>query len=152
MANVISSINTKLYKTAIASANEIGNVSDITGPGFSRDVIDTTNHSTANSFKENIVTRWDGNEVSFQIFWDPQDTNHQHFTTELTTSAAGDDPNTYVLRFPSNTGSTQFGSIEFTAHVTSFATSFPVEGAVTAAVTLRVTGEPSITANDTTTP
>jgi len=152
MSDTISSINTKLYLTSIASANEIGGVLDISGPGFSRDVIDTTNHSTSSQFKENIVSRWDGGEVTFDLNWDPRDSNHQHFTNEITSSPAADDPNTYVLRFPSETDASTFASITFTAHVTNFQPALPVEGVVRASITLRVTGAPTFNANDTTTP
>jgi len=150
-ADTVSSIGTKFYHTALDAANEIGGILDISGPSFSRDVLDTTNHSSPEDFKESIVTRWDGNEVTFDLQWRAGNTNHQFLTNQITTSVAADDPKTYVLRFPAAKAQAQWCTITFTAHLSNFATGLPVEGVVTASVTLRVTGKPVINYNDTTT-
>lgn len=152
MSDTVSSIGTKIYHTALAAANEIAGVLDINGPGFSRDVIDTTNHSSPAGFKENLVARWDGNEVTFDLQWHAGDTNHQFLSNQVTTSQAADDPKTFVLRFPGAKAQAQWVTITFTAHVSSFAVGLPVEGVVTASVTLRVTGAPTINYNDPATP
>lgn len=150
--NTISSIGTKIYHTAIAAANEIGNVLDISGPAFSRDVIDTTSHSSPADYKENIVGRWDGGEIAFDIQYDPQNANHQWLVNQLTNSSAADAPKTYFLRFPSALSQADFASIEFTAFLTGFNVNGPVEGVTTASITLRVTGKPTITEDDPTDP
>lgn len=151
-ADTVSSIGTKLYHTALAADNEIAGVLDISGPGFGRDVLDVTNHSSPDDFKESLVTRWDPNEVSFDMQWRAGNTNHQFLTNQITTSVAADDPKTYVLRMPGAKAQAQWCTITFTAHLSNFAVGLPVEGVVTASVTLRVTGKPFINYNDTTTP
>lgn len=148
----ISSIGTKFYHTALAAANEIGNVLDISGPGFSRDTIDSTSHSSPDDYKESIVGRWDGGEVTFDMQWDPLNTNHQFLTNQITNSAAADSPKTYVLRLPANEAQANWTSITFTAFLTSFTPGEPVEGLSTASITLKITGKPVIVYDDTTTP
>ena len=150
--NTLSSIGISFYHTAIAAANEVGNVMDVSGPNFARDVIDATSHSSPDDFKESIVGRWDGGEMTFDIEWDPQNTNHQFLVNQVTTSPAADDPKTYFLRFPSAPAKASFGSIEFKAHLVGFAPLGPVEGKLAASITLKVTGKPTITAVDATVP
>jgi len=152
MPNTLSSIGAKLYHTSLAAANEIGNVLDISGPGFSRDTIDTTSHSSPEDFKEKIATRWDAGEITFPLQWDPLDVNHQFLTDQIVTSPAADDPKTYVLRFPSAPAKASYATITFTAHLTNFGDAIPVEGVLQADITLEVTGKPTINYNDPTTP
>ena len=152
MPNTISSIGAQLYHTSLATANLIGNVLDVTGPGFSRDTIDTTSHSSPDDFKEKMVTRWDAGDLTFDLQWDPEDANHQFLTDMITTSAAADDPKTYVLRVPSAPAQASWMTITFTAHLTNFGDSIPVEGVLQASVTLEITGAPTINTNDPATP
>ena len=149
MSDAISSIGSKLYRGTLVVANELPNLKDISGPSFSRATIDTTSHSTPGGYKDKIVERWDGNEVTFDLNFDPANARHNDVIGDLTTSVAADDPDTYWLAFPGARGQTQWASIEFRAFLTSFDVSLPVEGVVMASVTLTVTGAPTYTANDT---
>ena len=131
MSDAISSIGSKLYRGTLVVANELPNLKDISGPSFSRATIDTTSHSTPGGYKDKIVERWDGNEVTFDLNFDPANARHND-----------------ICRAPAR-GQTQWASIEFRAFLTSFDLSLPVEGVVMASVTLTVTGAPTYTANDT---
>ena len=151
-AQTISSIGTKLYWDSIAAANEIGNVGDIQGPGFSRDVIDVTTHSSPGDYKEKIVTRWDAGNLTFDLNFDMQDPQHKKFTNELKNGQAADDPKTLVLRAPSDKAQAAFYSVTMSAFLISFELGEPVEGVIKASLVIAITGKPTIVENDTTVP
>lgn len=155
MANTLSSIGTKLFRVAdpaaspIPATEELGNVMDISGPSFSRGTIDTTSHSTPNSYKTYIVERWDPGELTFDLQFDPLDTVHSLMIGDLTTSVAADDPDDYILRFPNAKAQAGFATITFKGFLTSFDISEPVEGISMASVTIKASGAPTYNANDT---
>lgn len=119
------------------SFTTIGNVSSIDGPGITVDVVDVTTHSNANAWRKKLATLIDAGQLSFDLFWDPDDVTHNASVGTL-----GDIVNrirqTFRVEFP--VGPTNRPYFEFSGYYTSHSFSFPVDGVITAKVTVTIDG------------
>jgi predicted secreted protein len=129
--------------TGVGSANVIiGNVTSISGPGASSDLIDITNHNSTTRYREFIGGMNDGGEVTASINYDPamasnsgahaDSKGHNRLLADVATGAE----DTYQIVFPD--ASSHF--CEFPGTVTSVSLSSPVDGVHTMDMTIKVVG------------
>lgn len=114
----------------------IAQVTNITGPGLSADVVDVTAHDSPSGFREFVATLVDSGEVSFELVFDPDHATHIALRTDETSRLLRN----FQLIFPDATN-TQW---DFAAFVTNFEPSAPVDGALTASLTVKLTGVPTL--------
>ena len=116
----------------------VANVSSITGLGLSAMVQDVTSHSTAVPWREKITTLLDAGDLSFDIFFIPNDTGHKALLAVFTGRTLKD----WRLVFP-DTNATKW---LFQAYISKFSMSAPVDGVIKAAITFSATGQPTFPA------
>ena len=110
----------------------IAEVMDISGPEFTRDTEEVTNHSSTGGYKEYIATLKDAGNVSFDL----------NFTNAATQLALATDFENGTVRnfkivFPLPTGNT---TLSFAGIVTSLGIAAPVQGILRRGVQIQVTG------------
>ena len=110
----------------------IAEVMDISGPEFTRDTEEVTNHSSTGGYKEYIATLKDAGNVSFDL----------NFTNAATQLALATDFENGTVRnfkivFPLPTGNTTLG---FAGIVTNLGLDAPVQGILRRGVEIQVTG------------
>ncbi len=115
----------------------IAEVLDISGPGLSVSVEETTNHDSG-GWRERTPTLKDGGEVTFDINYYSATTQDQIETDMLALTKRN-----WKLVFPLPASGTDTRA--FAAYVTGFEPSAPVEGVLKASVTLSITGAVSKT-------
>lgn len=112
----------------------IAEVKDISGPSWTVDTEEVTNHSTVGGYKEYIPTLLDGGDVTFDLnFYN--DTTHAALWTDM----AARTRRTFQVVFPYSGTNT----VTFKAYVTEIGHEAPVQGVLTRSVTLKVTGAPT---------
>lgn len=111
---------------------EIGNVTNITGPGLALETKDVTNlgTTTARTFIPGLV---DSGEISIEINWDGSSTQITGLRTDLTSKVARN----FTITFPDSPVTTA----AFTAYVTSFSITTTTEDTITASVAMKITGD-----------
>lgn len=143
MSNAISAFGTLLKigdgATPTETFTTIAEVSNISGPGFSLDTTDVTNHSSPGGWEEAIPTILHAGEVSFDINFVPTDPTHG-FSTGLLHDMVNRIKRNFQLVFP-NAGNTTWS---FAAFVTGFEPAEPVDDKLSASVTLKLTGQPTL--------
>lgn len=113
--------------TALAGITNIG------GPGNSREILDVTAHDSADGYREFLGGVKDPGELSCDVNYDPS--VHDVWLDDLDDS----DPRDYKLTFPDGT----IWAIQ--AFLTSFEPSAPFDDKLTASAGFKVTGKPVIT-------
>lgn len=117
--------------------NTVANVGTITGPGLSLNVVDITSHSTGVPWREKIGTLLDQGDLTFDVYFIPNDAGHQALLAAFVSRATRD----WQLSFPTTPARTVWGLHGF---ISKFSTSEPVDNVVKAALTITGTGEPAI--------
>ena len=120
----------------ISGQADLAQVLNISGPGITRDTIDTTDADATNDWRTRAVSYLDGGEITAEVNYDPDNATHD------TTSASGflafaQDPRTYILSFPDSTPETW----TFSGAVTGVEPSNPHDGTSTVSFTVKVLGE-----------
>lgn len=115
--------------TAIAEST------NISGPGLSRETIDTTSHQSPGQWMEFLGGLKDGGEVSIDINYDPAE--HDTLVADFDATA----PINYQLAWPT-TPETVWG---FPAILTGFEPEGPYDDKLAASLTFKVTGPPVLT-------
>lgn len=110
---------------------EIANVTNIGGPGLSRETLDVTAHDSPNGWREHKGGLKDAGEISLDINFDPS----EHDT--LLADFADDEARNYKLVFPDGT------DWALKAILTGFEASAPHDDKLTASISLKVTGKPN---------
>ena len=130
----ISGVGTLLRRWSGTAWAQFAEVNNINGPGFQRDLIETTHLGTTGGYKTFIAGFRDGGEVSFDANF-----NRDDFEL-LLADFESDDAVDYeiVLNDSENT------SIEFTGLVLNMPLTIPANEKVTMAVTIKVSGAISI--------
>jgi len=108
----------------------IGKIASINGVSVSATAIETTDLDAA--AKTFIAGPYDAGEVTLELRFEPDDTNHNQILTDL---CAGT-PAVYHIEWPDAT-STDY---QFTAFPTNFSPGAAVDGELTCSVTLKATG------------
>ena len=114
--------------TAIARVTNVG------GPGLSRETYDVTAHDTPSNYMHFIGGLVDPGEVSVDVNYAPAD--HDALVADLEDV----DPRNYQLVFP-DPDQTTWG---FAAVMTGFEPSAPYDDKLTATLTFKVSGKPTI--------
>jgi len=112
-------------------------VADISGFGRTSSKIDTSNHNDTTGFETFIMGLKSPGEVSFKVFWDPNDTTHNGAGSTGLWDLAGDQTLRQWRITDNRSASTYFF---FDAYVMSIKLSKPVNGAQSADCTLAISG------------
>jgi predicted secreted protein len=116
----------------------VAEVRSITGPGYTGDTVEVTNHSSVGAFREHIASLLDGGNLTFDMNFIPaeptQDQTNGLMSKYLTRSRTN-------FRLLMRDGS----SLDFQGFVTGMGLTFPVDNVQTASVTIKVTGAPLLT-------
>lgn len=113
----------------------LGDVLDINGPGWSMDVIDTTDQDSSSSYREKIGGLLDAGQVTCTIHWDYTETTHAGLITDFEARTLR---NFQLVSTDSSTTTWTFAAL-----VANIAPGRPLEGKVTADITLDISGQPS---------
>jgi predicted secreted protein len=114
--------------TALAS------VTNISGPGLSRETLDVSAHDSPEQWTEHIGSMKDGGEVSLDLNYDPA--VHDDLVADLD----DDEPRNYRLVFPVSPAVTW----SFAAIMTGFEPSAPYDDKLSATATYKVSGKPTL--------
>lgn len=126
------------YHTGSAYA-AVGDITEITVSGLSREVIDTSALDDSNYFRTYISGRADAGEISFKVNLADSNTAHEALRDQLLNGAVTDSLDLFQVQFPSS-GSTW----SFSGFVTKFDMTFPDGEKITADIVIKISGKPSI--------
>jgi hypothetical protein len=113
----------------------VGNVFTGEGPGEAAEMLDFTDHSSPDGYREFKAGLNDGGEVSGELHFDMDNATHDE-STGLIAELQGRTEKSWRLTFPDNS------TVTFTGIMSQFNPSWPVDGKQTAAFTLKVSGKP----------
>lgn len=116
----------------------ISEVKDISGPGYTRDTIDVTSHSSPDGWEEVLASFKRSGELTYDLNYNPDDPTHNIDTGVFSVLDSVDGKRSFQLVWPDDHG------LQFDALVTGFEPASPVTDARTASVTLKPTGAPTI--------
>lgn len=129
--------------TIDGSYTSLGEISDLTPPSITKDIIETTNHGSTNGVKTYIGGLVDNGEASVTVNYDPEDAAH----TAVRNLAKTAHEATSALKFFKFTFANSGASTEaFQGIVTGFEQSAPIDDKLSATFTIKVTGEVTYTA------
>jgi predicted secreted protein len=130
----LDGFGTKLLRSDMATPTpnfvELAGVSNISGPGISREILDVTAHDSPNAYREFLGGVKDPGEVSVDVNYNPS--VHDVWIDDLDDT----DPRDYEIEFPDGT------VWEFKAFLTSFEPTAPFDDKLTASAAFKVTGKP----------
>ncbi len=118
-----------------ATGTKYVQVTNISGPSLSSDVIDVTSHDSTSAWEEAVVGILRSGEMTLDIAYDPADATHKNAGVGFLAALVARTAVTYTLVF-SDSATTEW---TFSAFVTGFEPSAPVDGALTASVTFKPT-------------
>ncbi|MFA5374128.1 MAG: phage tail tube protein [Candidatus Omnitrophota bacterium] len=133
MTSAVSGFGTDLTWNSVVIAEVI----NVSGPNQSRDMIEVTNHDSANGFKEFIAGLADGGEVTIEGNFKAGDTTGQ---IALHTDFQAGTSRTLLITFPSS-----LGNMSGTAFCTAFEMTFPHDNKIGFSATFKYTGKPTLT-------
>lgn len=136
MADAINAFGTTITRDAV----EIAYVTNIGGPGFSRNTIDATHHKSPAMWAQFIKGIKDGGEVSLDLNFDPANATHNAATGVLADFEDDVNISNWVITFPDTAG-TQWS---FPGIVTGFEPAEPFDDKLSASVTIKVAGQPTL--------
>lgn len=136
MTSGVSAFGTqyKIGGTAVAE------VTSISGPGLSADVIDMTSHDSTTGYREFVQGLKDGGEVSFDIIYVPAGVTHKNASGGLLWYYEQGGTAQHSIVFPDSATTTW----TFDAFVTNFEVGAPIDDKLSASVTIKVTGKPTL--------
>lgn len=111
----------------------LAGISNISGPGVSREVLDVTAHDSPDQYREKRGGVKDPGEVSVDVNYQPA--VHDVWIDDLD----DEDPRDYKVTWPDGT------VWAFAAYLTNFEPSAPFDDKLSATATFSVTGKPVIT-------
>ena len=114
---------------------EIGEITNITPPNLSRDVVDATHMKSPDRWREYISALRDGGEISLELNYVPGSAGD----TALHAAFDDDDAWTAQIVFPDTS------EWECSVFVTNIEASVPNDDKMTTSATLKVTGKPIFT-------
>lgn len=136
MANGISAFGTLLKR----NGTTVAEVTDIGGPGMSREDIDMTHHQSPNRWREFAKGLKDGGEVTFTINYIPTNATHNVATGVLADFANDTTVDTWSLVFPDG-GATTWS---FPGFITDFEPAAPIDDKLAADITIKISGAPTL--------
>lgn len=142
MSNAMAAFGTLLQYEDPGDPGEfitVAEVKDLSGPGMTSDVLDTTSHTSAGAFREKIASLIDAGEVTFSINYVPVDATHDNATGLVSFMRTRVNMN-WQLVWP-DTAETLWA---FPGIVTAFSPGAAVEDLLSADVTITLTGAPTL--------
>ncbi len=131
---VTTGIGTKLYKWSGSSWEALAQITDISGPGASRETIDTTTLDTTGGYRTFIAGLRDSGTVSFTM----------NFTRDayelMKDDFESDDLQDYMIELPDSENTT----FHFQGLVTEMPLTIPTGDKITADVTIQISGQVTI--------
>ncbi|MEV7584388.1 phage tail tube protein [Streptomyces erythrochromogenes] len=112
----------------------LADVTNVSGPGLSRETIDVTSHGSPDAWMEFIGALKDGGEVSLDVNYDPG--NHDALIDDFDDDA----PRNYRIVFPDPDTTTW----AFKAVMTGFEPEAPYDDKLAATISFKVSGKPTI--------
>lgn len=125
---------------AIAGITEIG------GPGFSRDIVDATAHDSPGAFEEVVRTIIRTGELSVTINYNPNHATHSGDPTPATgglgllAKLVSGDLTNFQMEFPTDPAV----EWDFEGYVTGFEPGAPYDDLLSADVTIKLSGQPTL--------
>lgn len=110
----------------------IGEITGISGPGLSRDMIDVTHHTSEDKFREYLGGLSNGGSFSIEGNLTAASNLMSHFSD-------GDNSESWVITTPANTWS-------FTGYVENFEPGAPIDGKLGFTASIKVTSTPTLAA------
>lgn len=119
----------------------IANITNVSGPGISRETLDVTAHDSADSYMEFVGSLIDGGEVSCDLNWDPADESldSANTTEKLLEDFESEDPVDYEIAFPDG------AKFEAPLLITGFEPEAPYDDKLAASLSFQVAGKPTFT-------
>lgn len=122
----------------IVGQTVVTQILSISGPGISRDTIDSTDADAANDWRTFVASYVDGGEVTIELNFDPDDATQKDAANGLLYGFnPSGDPRTYRVTFPDTSPATW----SFTGILTGFEPNNPHDGMSTVSATIKVSGE-----------
>ncbi len=116
------------------SSTTIAEVTDVVGPGYTRDTVEATHTESPNNFKEYLSGLMDAGEVTLELNF-LSDATQEQLLTDLTTTTAV----SYNIVFPTPTASK---TCTFNAFITQWQPSAPIQDVMKLNATFKITGKP----------
>lgn len=105
---------------------------NITGPQFSTEEIDITNHTSGSSYRERLPSFKSGGEVSIDLLYNPSDTQHEGLFTDFENRTLRN----FKMVLP-DVGNCEY---DFAAYVMGLEVQAPIDNALMLGVKLVITG------------
>ena len=120
----------------------VAEVTTLTGPNFTRETIDVTNHSSANGHREHLGSLKDSGDVSFWVKWPP----------DLNSAGGHGVSNGLLLDYSEGTvrnwkvkwNDASDTTFAFAGVITSMSTAAPIDGVLSADLTIKITSKPTL--------
>lgn len=133
MSNAMSGVGTVIQKWSASSQwLAIAEVTNISGPGFTRDLIEVTSLDSTGGWREFIPGFRDGNNVVLSMNYTRASLD------EFLADFESDEVQNYEIILPDDT------SIEFEGFVQEFPLTIPTDAQITMEVTIKITGAPTV--------
>lgn len=134
MSSSVSGFGTQL----VWNTEDVAEVTNIDGPNESRDMLDVTNHDSADGFREFIAGLADGGEIGIEGNFKASDSNGQ---IAMHTDFQGGTSRAWQITFPSSLGNMAGNGILSAFKVGNY----PVDGKIPFSGTIKITGKPALT-------
>lgn len=112
----------------------VAEVTNLSGPGMSRDTVDVTHMGTPDAFREFIAGLADPGEITLDVNFLPADSSHGDMLNDFNNRVVRN----YRLIWP-HTGNPQW---QITGVMTGFETTAPIDDKISATFTIKVTERP----------
>src|SRR5262245_33441823 len=142
---------------ASGASRHIAEVTSISGPTMSSDLIDVTSQESSGGFREKIIGLTDPGELSFDIFFNQTLDSHKHTATPTPPGGLLYIFSNKLIKFwqlwlPPSTAPTPMGIWQFAGVVNGFELDASVDDALKASVTIALSGLPTFGATAWTSP
>ena len=134
MANEVHGHGSKLQRWNGTAFEDVANVVSISGPGYAKDTLETTDLQSTDKYRTYIGGLKDAGEASFTLNY----ATAQY--AKLQTDFEDADPVPYKIILSDTAGT----SFEFAGIVTAVPLEIPFDEKITAEVTIKITGKPVI--------
>jgi predicted secreted protein len=133
MSSAVSGYGTQL----VWNSQDVAEVTNLTGPNESRDMIDVTNHDSSDAFREFIAGLADAGEIGVEGNFKASDADGQ---IAMHTDFQGGTSRSWQLTFPSSLGNMAGNGL-----CSAFSLGYPHDGKIPFTATIKVTGKPTLT-------
>lgn len=114
----------------------VGEVTNLSGPGMSRDIIDVTHMETADAYREYIAGLADAGEITVEVNYIPGNASQENLIDDFEQRVKRN----FKIVFPF-TGNPEWA---FTGVLTGFEADTPIDDKISATFTIKITEKPTI--------